>query len=184
MYPINSHTSRLQIRKLEISDIELWEPFFENNPSLPYLGLNLVLDKKTQAKDWIDRQLWRYTNNKFGHHALIEKTSGKFVGQCGLLLQEVDGQEEIEVGYSLLPEFWGKGYATEAACFFRDFAFEEKLCNSLISIIDIRNVASQNVAMKLGMKKTRQIKYQELEVFIYRVEEKARRKNNHPEIKN
>jgi len=170
MYLDGSETKRLLIRKLEVTDIAIWESFFENNIYLPYLGLDLTLNNKAQSKDWIERQLWRYENNKYGHHALIDKQTNKFIGQCGLLTQEIDHKSETEIGYHIIPEYWSKGYATEAAKKFLDYAFERDLCNSLISIIDIRNVASQNVAKKNGMRKTRKIKYNNLDVYIYRIE--------------
>ncbi|MBI9036524.1 MAG: GNAT family N-acetyltransferase [Bacteroidales bacterium] len=170
MYLDGSETNRLLIRKLEVSDIAIWETFFENNNFLPFLGLDLTLNKKTQSKNWIERQLWRYENNKFGHHALIDKQTNNLIGQCGLLTQEIDNKIETEIGYHIIPEYWGKGYATEAAKKFRDYAFEKDLCNSLISIIDIRNIASQKVAEKNGMRKTKQVRYNSLDVYIYRIE--------------
>ncbi|MDE5422478.1 GNAT family N-acetyltransferase [Ancylomarina sp. DW003] len=170
MYLDGSETKRLLIRKLEVSDIPIWESFFENNPFLPFLGLDLSLDIKAQSKDWIERQLWRYENNKYGHHALIDKQTNKFIGQCGLLTQEIDNKIETEIGYHIIPEYWGKGYATEAARKFRDYAFENNLCNSLVSIIDVRNIVSQKVAEKNGMKRTKQLKYFNLDVYIYRIE--------------
>ncbi len=169
MYLDGSETKRLVIRKLEISDIAVWESFFENNASLAFLGLDLSIDNKAQAKDWIERQLWRYENNKYGHHALIDKQSNTFIGQCGLLTQEIDNKIETEIGYHILPKYWGKGYATEAAKKFRDYAFSNNLCKSLISIIDIRNIASQKVAEKNGMKNTKQVRYYNLDVFVYRI---------------
>jgi len=169
MYLDGAETERLKIRQLIMSDVDTWALFFNNNPSLDYLGLDLSLDSDTQAKDWIERQLWRYENGKFGHHALIEKSTNRFIGQCGLLTQELDGLEVIEIGYHILPEFWGKGYATEAAQLFRNFAFENKICQSLVSIIDVRNKASQRVAEKNGMLKGPQVKYYDLDVFIYRI---------------
>ncbi|WP_445589469.1 GNAT family N-acetyltransferase [Sunxiuqinia sp. A32] len=170
MYLDGAETERLRIRKLELSDIAIWESFFENNDYLPYLGLDLSSDKKAQAKEWIEIQLRRYQEKRYGHHALIDKQTNQFIGQCGLLTQEIDGKTEIEIGYHILPAYWGKGYATEAANKFRDYAFQNNLCNSLISIIDIRNIASQKVAEKNGMRKTRQIKYHGLDVFIYRID--------------
>jgi len=169
MYLEGSETERLLIRALKISDIPIWESFFENNPFLPFLGLDLSLDKEAQSKDWIERQLWRYENNKYGHHALIDKQTNKFIGQCGLLTQEIEDKIEIEIGYHIIPEFWGKGYATEAARKFRDFAFEKDLSDSLISIIDIRNISSQKVAEKNGMRRSKQLKYYDLDVFVYRI---------------
>ena len=169
MYLNGAQTDRLNIRKLEIGDIEVWRTFFENNSYLKYLGLDLSLDSKTQSIDWIERQLWRYDNNSYGHHALIDKNTNKFVGQCGLLTQEVENKKEIEIGYHILPKYWGKGYATEAAKKIRDFAFENEITDTLISIIDIRNAASQKVAEKIGMKRTKQIKYDVLDVYVYRI---------------
>jgi len=166
----NGRTSeRLSYRELTISDIEVWQHFFEDDVSLQYLGLDLSLKKEQQARDWIERQLWRYKNQAYGHHALIEKDSGCFIGQCGLLTQEVEGNQELEIGYHLFKEYRGFGYATEAAIAFRDYAFENNLAISLISIIDIRNDASQNVAQKIGMVKGRQVRYYDLDVYIFRI---------------
>lgn len=169
MYLDSAETERLGIRKLNKSDVDTWALFFENNPSLEYLGLDLSPDSKTQAIDWIEKQLWRYENGKFGHHALIKKGTDRFIGQCGLLTQELDGLEVIELGYHILPEFWGMGYATEAAQLFRNYAFDNKICQSLVSIIDIRNKASQRVAEKNGMHRGSQERYYDLDVYIYKI---------------
>lgn len=169
MYADGCSTERLLIKKLEESDIPAWTEFFKNNPSLPYLGIDLNKTPEESAKEWIEFQLKRYQENRYGHHALIEKESGKFVGMCGLLTQNMEGKQEIEIGYSLLPEFWGKGFATEAARFFRDFGFEHKNLEHIISIIDIRNIASQKVAVKNGMIINRQVKYHNLDVYIYEI---------------
>lgn len=168
MYLHNTETKRLKIRRLELSDIKAWEQFFINNPNLAYLGLDNSLDNRAQAEDWINRQLSRYENNSLGHHALIDKTTGKLIGQCGLLSQKIEGKTEIELAYHNLPEYWGKGYATEAAKAIKDYAFSKNIGKSLVSVIDTRNKGSQNVARKLGMKQQRQISFHGLKVFIYR----------------
>jgi hypothetical protein len=82
---------------------------------------------------------------------LREKGSGTLVGYCGLLVQTVDGLPELEIGYSLLPTHWGRGYATEAALTCKAFARTHHLAPSLISIISLTNVTSQRVALNLGM---------------------------------
>jgi len=169
MYLTGIETARLRFRKLDMSDAKDWEQFFENNHGLEYLGLDMTLDKKAQSIDWIKRQLTRYKENRSGHHALLDKGSGNFIGQCGLLKQEVEGKSETELGYHILPEYWGKGFATEAASKIRDYTFANKLCNSLISVIDIRNMLSQKVAEKLGMKIDKELHLFGLDVFIYRI---------------
>lgn len=169
MYLNGAETARLKIRSLELCDIPTWESFFENNHSLSYLGIDLSLDKKQQSRAWIDRQLERYSKGLYGHHALILKEKNEFIGQCGLLVQTIDGIKEIEIGYHVLPKYWGNGFATEAAIKFRDYAFKNMISDSLISVIDIWNTASQNVAKKLGMKNEKQTKCFGLDVFIYRI---------------
>lgn len=99
---------------------------------------------------------------------MIHKETGAFVGWCGLLIQEVDGVQELEVGYSIMPEYWGNGYATEAAKKCKDEAFGRRLASSIISIIQIHNIPSQRVAEKNGMRIDRQTKHHGNPVFIYR----------------
>lgn len=86
-----------------------------------------------------------------GLNTLREKGSGALIGYCGLLVQTVDGLAELEIGYSLLPAYWGRGYVTEAALTCKAFANAHHLAQSVISIISLTNVASQQVALNLGM---------------------------------
>jgi [ribosomal protein S5]-alanine N-acetyltransferase len=65
----------------------------------------------TQA--WVERNIQRYARHGFGLWALILKESGKLIGDCGLVVQEVDGVEEVEIGYHIRRDLWGKGLATE-----------------------------------------------------------------------
>lgn len=169
MYADGKSTKRLSIRKLVESDIDKWKDFFIDNPSLPYLGIDLTRSPYVNAKEWIEMQFKRYDENRYGHQALIEKESGEFVGMCGLLTQMVEEQQEIEIGYSLLQKFWGRGYALEAAQFFRDFGFEKENLDHIISIIDVKNIASQKVAVRNGMFIDRQIEYYNLDVYIYQI---------------
>jgi len=76
---------------------------------------------------------------------------------------------ELEVGYSLLPVFRNQGYATEAAGKCKDFAFENELSESLISIISITNAPSANVALKNGMHPEKQTIYNQNQVTIFRI---------------
>jgi len=169
MYLDQKETEHLIIRKLDYADIPAWESFFINNNNLPFLGLNMDLDAKAQSKEWIELQLQRYNDNRFGHHALIHKKTNKLVGQCGLLTQEIDNEKVVEIGYHILPEYWGQGYASEAAMKFRDYAFQNMICDSLVSIIHIDNIASQRVAEKNGMKKIKQTRYYNMDVYVYQI---------------
>jgi ribosomal-protein-alanine N-acetyltransferase len=102
-------------------------------------------------------------------NALIEKSSGTLVGHAGLLVQVVDGIEELEIAYSLQPHFRGKGFATEAAQAIKQFAFANNFSPSLISIISLTNAPSQRVAIKNGMKIEKQTIYKDNPVYIFRI---------------
>ncbi len=161
-------TTRLNFRSVLDSDYDAWLKFFQD----PSTALHWVEEKESAedaCKNWYKKQAWRYENNMGGMNALIEKSSGNLIGHCGLLVQTVDEITELEIGYSLLPEFWGMGYASEAAAKCKDFAFENHLAESLISIISLTNTPSQKVALKNGMIIDKETIYKGNKVFIYRI---------------
>jgi len=170
MYLSPKTTSRLTIRPLTENDIPAWAAFFVHNPGLRFFNLDDGLRPEEKARYWIQRQLGRYKNNLFGLMALVETKTGELIGQCGLLVQEVNGQPEIEIGYHVLPKHWGMSFAPEAAQFFKQYAFDNKLAGSVISIITTENTNSQRVAENNGMAQTVQTEFQQKPVFIYRVQ--------------
>jgi [ribosomal protein S5]-alanine N-acetyltransferase len=164
----NHQTLRLLFRKIDLSDFNAWLKFFEASET----SMHWIEEKETPkvaCEKWYARQQERYQNNLGGMNALIEKSSGRLVGHAGLLVQTVDEIPELEIGYSLLPKFWGKGYALEAAQKCKQYAFETDLSSSLISIISLSNVPSQKVAIKNGMSIQNQTLYKGNQVYIFRV---------------
>ncbi len=161
-------SKRLYFRKVQPSDFELWLPFHED-PSSSKFWSEGNLSPKAACQKWFDNTFYRYKNNLGGMNALIDINTGALIGQCGLLKQTVDSLQELEIGYSLLPAFRIKGYATEAAIKCKSFAFEHKMAQSLISIIHIENKASQHVAIKNGMSLDNTTTYKNNPVHIFRV---------------
>jgi RimJ/RimL family protein N-acetyltransferase len=84
----------------------------------------------------------------YGHWAVEEKASGKFVGRIGFLNPE--GWPGFEIGWTLARESWGKGYATEGARKALDYAFQELDKDHVISLIHPENKNSIRVAERLG----------------------------------
>jgi RimJ/RimL family protein N-acetyltransferase len=82
---------------------------------------------------------------------VVRKDDGAFVGRCGLIMQHIDGVDEVEVGYALGAGFWGRGYAAEAAIASRDRAFRELGVPHVISLIHPDNARSIAVARRNGM---------------------------------
>lgn len=162
-------SERLVFRKVRISDFDIWLEFYKQ----PETSAHWISEKQSpsvECKNWYKKQFYRYKNDKGGMNALIEKTSGKLIGHSGLLIQTVDGKIKLEIAYSLLPEFWNKGYAIEAAKKCKDFAFENNLTKSLISIISVTNISSEKVALKNGLKFSKRTFYNRNHVNIFRVD--------------
>ncbi|MEM7382216.1 MAG: GNAT family N-acetyltransferase, partial [Bacteroidota bacterium] len=125
-------SQRLLFRRISPEDFDSWLPFYED-PSSTAFWEGLPKDPITACEEQFERVFERYEKELGGMNALIKKDSFELIGICGLLVQIVDDIEELEIGYSLLPKFRGKGYATESAQKCRDFAFENGLSDSLIS---------------------------------------------------
>jgi ribosomal-protein-alanine N-acetyltransferase len=169
IYQDNLESDRLLTRKLAIDDSETWSDFFRDREAIEFLPNAGVISVDERAKLWIDKQLKRYADNQFGLQALIDKKTNQFIGQCGLLKQTVDERAEIEVGYHIFKKCWGQGYAPEAARLFIDYAFQNEITNSVISIIHVNNIKSQKVAHKNGLTREKQTIWMGLDVFIYRI---------------
>jgi ribosomal-protein-alanine N-acetyltransferase len=169
VYEDNLETQRLITRKLIPGDFKPWSVFFEDKEAVKFLPDYGLTTSEARATNWIERQIKRYQSKHYGLQALTDKDTGQFVGMCGLILQEVEGVKELEVGYHLFKKHWGKGYASEAAKLFRDYAFKNKLSTSVISIIHVDNVRSQKVAVKNGMILEKQCTWNGIDAVIYRV---------------
>lgn len=104
-----------------------------------------------EAQEWLDRQIKRYQDDGFGLWAVILKDTQEMIGQCGLTLQDFEGQHVVEVGYLFQKTFWHQGYATEAAMACQEYAFKNLAVTEVFSIIRDNNIASQNVAIRNGM---------------------------------
>ncbi len=161
-------SERLHYRKLTSGDFTSWLPFYHDPNSTKYWD-GLPNDVETACTEQFKRQFERYENGLGGMNALISIKTGDLVGICGLLLQTVDGIEELEIGYSILPQYRQKGYAFEAAQKCKQFAFEHRLAESLISIIQVDNIPSQKVALKNGMFLDKTTSYKNNQVHIFRV---------------
>ncbi len=162
-------SERLLFRKLLHSDFDKWIEFMENPESTAFMWLTDSSDPADKCDVWFERVFSRYAINKGGMNVLIDKKTGDFIGQAGLLFHTIDGIEELEIGYAIMPQFRGQGFATEAARKCRDFAFENNLRDSLISIINPENTYSKKVAANTGMTLDKKVSKDGRHFNIYRI---------------
>jgi [ribosomal protein S5]-alanine N-acetyltransferase len=165
-------TTRLRFRKLTLGEVTSWVEFCSDEVAIKYLWFT-VDEAKTASEAWIKKQLLRYEEVDCGLCAVELKETGEFIGQCGILLQDVDGNKEWEVGYHFKPAFWNKGFATEAARASRDAAFSHGLSDHIISIVHVDNERSAQVALRNGMDLWKTTTFSTFPVNIFRITRKA-----------
>lgn len=163
-------SDRLEFRLFTQRDLKDIEILYVNPIDRIFLALPTEPSAKELCDIWFNYCIKRYDNDRGGMNALIDNASGKLVGMSGLLVQEVDGIEELEVAYAILPQYRNQGYAGEAVRKCRDVAFERAYAESLISIIHLDNIGSQKVALKNGMSKTRISNLKGVPYYIYRID--------------
>ena len=165
-------TPRLLLRRFEASDLDDLAAVLAL-PEVMRFSLNGVYTKERTRKFITDRMAG-YRSKGYGLYAVIHKADQKLIGYCGLIDQEINGVPEVEVGYRLHPDYWGRGLGTEAAKAARDHGFNQLGFTRLISIIEADNLASIKVALKNGMKREAQTMFQgKVPVDVYAVEKQA-----------
>ncbi len=106
-----------------------------------------------EIKKWIDNNIKSYREDKTGYFTIIEKKSGKFVGQAGLHYSMIPDKKILEIGYIIMKKFWNMGYAYEAGKVFIDYAFDKMGEKEIYALIRPENYRSSGLAEKLGFKK-------------------------------
>lgn len=167
-------TERLILREYDPEkDFAPLYAIFTNEQAMTYYS---GLKSEAETRDWIEWNRTSYAERGYGLWAVVLKESGTFIGHCGLILQrDVLDQDEVEIGYAIHPDYWGKGFATEAALASKKFAFEKLNLNRVISLINPDNKPSIAVALKNGMAYENKLIRWEQTVHLYA----AFREENH-----
>lgn len=108
------------------------------------------------TKRWIQWNLDNYQNYGFGLWAMVLKQTGELIGDCGITMQKIDGEQLPEIGYHIHKTHWRKGYGKEAASAVRDWAFTHRDFPRLYSYMKHTNVASYSTAASIGMQKVKE----------------------------
>lgn len=159
-------TERLNLRKMTRKDAENLMVIFADTVAMKHYPST---KNENETKKWIDWTLNNYTNYGVGLWIVEDKKTGDFLGQCGIVPQEVDGEIEMEIGYLFARHVWGNGYATEAALACKEYGFKKLKKEKMISLIDSANINSIKVAERIGMKMEKVIHKWEKEVLVYSV---------------
>src|SRR5215510_1031964 len=125
-------TLRLILRSFSLDDLDEFAALNADPEAMRYIGIGKPQSRgQTQVR--LNAILDHYQQHGFGLFVMVEKTSGEFVGFCGL--QHLENTSEIEVGYRLARRFWGIGLATEAARACLRYGFEQMGLERIVAVI-------------------------------------------------
>jgi RimJ/RimL family protein N-acetyltransferase len=142
-------TERLTLRPMVADDFDALLTIF-TDPKVMASFKEPPFNRERMA-GWLNRNLEHQQQYGYGLFSVCLKTNGVLIGDCGLEQMEVNGEVVAELGYDFRSDYWGQGYATEAASAVRDYAFGALHLPKLISLIWARNRASARVAEKVGL---------------------------------
>jgi [ribosomal protein S5]-alanine N-acetyltransferase len=159
-------TRRLALREFLPDDLDALAKVLSDAETMRFYPAPL---DRTGVADWIERNRRRCEKDGFGLWAMILKSSGELIGDCGLIRQIVDEVEEVEIGYHVRKDLWRKGLATETAQACRDYGFRTLPLDRLVSLIRPENQPSRRVAEKNGMSVWKELSWRGFPHVVYAV---------------
>jgi RimJ/RimL family protein N-acetyltransferase len=117
---------------------------------------------------YLDRHVVHWAANGFGFWMLRDTATDASAGLAGLRRLNLDGVEEVEVGYGFLPPFWGRGLATEIARACVALGFERLALRSVVALTKDVNAASQHVLQKAGLAFERDVVHEGRPAMLFR----------------
>jgi len=142
---LDLETERLRFRQWRESDFDYLADYFSDEKTAKYVG-----GVKSREEAWrlLATYIGHWQLKGFSYLPVEEKESQRFVGCTGLW--KSDPWPELELGYWILKEMQGQGYASEAGEKVKEFAFQVLQAPTLVSYIDVKNEPSIKVAERLG----------------------------------
>ncbi|MDC8102404.1 MULTISPECIES: GNAT family N-acetyltransferase [Chryseobacterium] len=143
-------TERLILRPMSLEDKELIFELYNRPKFIQYIG-DRNIKTLEDAEDYIrNRFIPQIERLGYGNYLVMTKEGNNKIGGVGIF--EREGLDVVDIGYSLLEEFEGKGYAYEAAQKVKSIGMEEFGLSKISAIISKDNVSSQKLIEKLGLK--------------------------------
>ncbi|MEO8078628.1 MAG: GNAT family N-acetyltransferase [Acidobacteriota bacterium] len=142
---VQLETARLLLRPPRVEDLDAWAAFMTDAEATRFIG-----GTSPRSMTWrgVMMMIGAWHSQGFAMFSVLEKTTGRWVGRVGPWMPE--GWPGPEIGWAIVRDCWGRGYATEAAVAATNWAFDHLGWTHVIHSIAPQNAASQGVARKLG----------------------------------
>lgn len=147
MYTIK--TERLTIRPLTTHDDAFILALLNTPGWLEFIGDRQIHSRADAQKYIVEKIHKNYEEYGIGLQLVFLELIQKPIGICGLIKR--DGLEDLDIGFAFLPEYFGSGYAFEAAKASLDYGFSQLKCNRIVAITTENNIRSRNLLEKIGL---------------------------------
>lgn len=143
-------TDHFILRQCTLEDIDAYLKFWNDPQVMQFIGDGTWGGGRQKVEEFITKNILGYKPNPgLGSWAVIDKSSAELVGEAGLVA--VGGSDEVDAGYILRKDYWGKGYGTELLKGLLRFGFKNLELNKIIAVAHPDNIASARVMQKCGM---------------------------------
>jgi ribosomal-protein-alanine N-acetyltransferase len=143
-------TPRLTLRPFRLSDADAFFSIFGDPEVFRHTARSKTLADVEAARAWLAREAPLALARGFGHWALLERSDGQLIGSCGL--GAVPDSRDLELGFTIAPSRWGRGYASEIALACARHGLERLRAPRIVSLTSPTNLAAQRVLEKIGMR--------------------------------
>ena len=139
-------SERLYVRRYTLEDEEA---FFQLNSDAEIMRFIRPPKSRQESKAFLAENIGFYEKHPgLGRWALVERGSGKIVGTFSLL--PLEHTDDVHIGYALMKDNWGKGYASEIVKAGIDYAFRELKLSSIAAVTYPEHFVSQKVLLRNG----------------------------------
>jgi ribosomal-protein-alanine N-acetyltransferase len=159
------NTERISVERLQKNHLEFIHQMHQDEQVMAYLG-----GKRShkQTADYMEQNLSHWRKYGYGIWILRERVTGDLIGRGGLRNAVLGGNDEVEIAYGLLPEFWNRGLATEFVREIVQIGLSEIGLSCVACVTHPDNIASQRVLEKAGFAFEREVMYLEKPHLLYR----------------
>ncbi len=175
-------TARLWLRSYTLDDLDELAVILSNPEVMRYSPRGPIAKEKVKAvtQEILEYFINHWQQHSFGVWAVVEKTTCKLLGHCGLNF--LPNSSEVEVLYRLEQAYWNQGIATEATKASLRYGFESVKLEHIVAITVPEHKASQRVMEKAGLKYEKNAHFYNLDVVYYTIARQQWQPNDSPYV--